>query len=76
MNYYVVQYSVTMDGDKVFNGQIGSISERTIDLNKDPIERYYRSQYPNAKSIVIKFTDDKVAVPREDYKKALMKFMV
>jgi hypothetical protein len=76
MNYYVIQYSVTIDGDKVFNGSIGSISERTADLNKGPIERYYRAEYPTANNIVVKFTNDKMAVPREIYKKALKKFMV
>jgi hypothetical protein len=76
MTYYTIEYTVIIDGDKVFTGSIGSISERTTDLNKGPIERYYRSEYPDATSIIVKFTNDKVAVPREDYKKALMKFMV
>ena len=76
MNYYIIQYKVSIDGDKVFLGNIGSISERTADLNKKPIERYYRSEFPNATNIVVVFTKEKKAVPREDYKKALMKFMV
>ena len=76
MNYYVIQYTVIIDDDMIFTGSIGSISERTADLNKKPIERYYRAEYPTANNIVVKFTKDKMAVGREAYKKALMKFMV
>jgi len=75
MQYFIVNFIVTIDATKTEYGKIGSMSARASNTIKNLVEKYYRLEYPIAKQIAVTFSPNKEKADYEEYKEAMNKFM-
>jgi glycine cleavage system protein P-like pyridoxal-binding family len=77
MNYFIISFSVVIDGANPELGSIGvtsSIADYKPNSVKRTVEEHYRKQYPTSKSITVVFTHvDEVS--KEIYFEASKRFI-